>query len=146
VGNYPSGEEDSVKAIVIPVLMVKLLLVAVAPGLAHAEIVIKRVSCKEANSTTAEIFRNVTGFNRYVTVQVTRDGCRPRSEDEARFYLNRINGTQTSVASTPLERNGKRTNAIHAPVAPGWRARLYFQRVDFGDNVSGTFDYVLEVD
>lgn len=112
---------------------------------ASAQYVIKGISCAKTNYSDAhEVYVNRTGVTRYVTVQIVRDGCRPKG-DGGFLGVQKTFPSGASQSLYSMERQGKRTSAVGESLPNGYRLKLYFADV-VGARESGTFDYIFSVD
>jgi len=111
-----------------------------AVPVAHAELLIKGVKCKDAEAEIP-VFWNTATFDKHITVQIVRDGCRPKLAD-GQFGL-RTGLPNGGSSNSIFQRSGKHTHATYKRIPAGYIAMIRFISLS-GRPVGGTFDYVLE--
>ena len=115
---------------------------AIFPFSVSAEIVMKRLSCKDANPNNQQgilIYHNASLNTQSPTFQVTRDGCRPRN-DGGFFSVSNTDFSGTVSGQTfSFTRLGRFTTALQRPVPAGGFARVRFSAASDA-RISGTFD------
>ena len=121
------------------------------PAQSDAQSLVKRVKCSEAELDVANdfygvaVYRNISGSNRSIAVQVVRDGCRPKGDD-GRFSVHETDFDGTTLFYNAITiREHNHTAANHFEVEDGRVGRLSFTSLN-GAKVAGTFDYVLIVE
>ena len=108
---------------------------------AHAQFVIKGIKCSDPSWIVHE---NSTSSTQIVTMQVVRDGCRPKfNSPSAGFYYILRSGSSTN--SSLLERQAKRTASKSRTVPSGGQVEIIFTAIG-GVRISGTFDYIISID
>jgi hypothetical protein len=117
---------------------------ALAPWAApEAQHVIKRNSCSLANiSEQLEVYRNRTSLTKDVTIQIVRDGCRPKDPREGSFLA--LTSSPSGGILRDFGRLKGHTSALTMPVGANGLLRIYFY-APRAPRVSGTFDYILTV-
>jgi len=142
----------------MPALIRKLLFFSTTAGFllaicnpVSAEMVNKRISCVDASEREYVLdfyyraYSNRSPVSRYVTVQVTRNGCFHRYTDSA-FRLVTWNTTDEETSETPMFHNSRKsTRATTVRVLPGDTLSIQFVRNNADFNVRGTFDYTIEI-
>ena len=118
--------------------LVTLFLVTVPVS---AEQVVKRVPCKDHDSLNKEltVLSNHSPTGIRFTLQIIRDGCYPKSSPG--YYNVRFNDGVPDAA--PLARFKRHTEMITALAVANSKVGLSF--IALGQNVRGTFDYVVSV-
>lgn len=111
---------------------------------ANAQYVIKGNKCADFVNTgeVLEVYTNATGSTQTLTIQVVRDGCRPKLDGG--LFRIRVAGDFGSSFRT-LTRLGKRTAAYGRDIPANSILTIYFQ-TPAGVRVSGTFDYIFTVE
>jgi hypothetical protein len=111
----------------------------------QAQQIIKRVKCADlAGTTIAEehmIYENKSNQATRLTVQVVRDGCRPKLTDGTMSLLIR---TQNSVGFRYFTRNGRSTQMLDILVPDQAAVKLRFS--GSGQNVRGSLDYSIDAE
>ena len=126
--------------------LVFALILAVATVPAHSQVVIKRAKCAEANDDAGPGYqpkyfhRNQTTDDQIVTVQVIRDGCRPKAENGVFYHYTR-NPVNGAGAGMHLDREGRSTTSNSLEIPAGWLSVVEFIN-NSGAPTRGTFDYI----
>ena len=114
---------------------------------ARADMLFKRIKCKDASEAPNGllVFHNQAGFSKYITVRITRDGCRPKGALGSYAviptdYYETVVGSGSSVT-----RMGRSTTSVFRDIPAGQVARIKFSH-GIDAKPSGTFDLHLEVD
>ena len=111
--------------------------------------VVKGVKCKTLTSDPQSISDvlahvNATSSARVMTVQIKKDGCKPKGQYEGLFqvklrYPGGFECSDFCPDTFAMERSGKTTNSmtLEIPADGGWA----YIRFVAGELASGTFDY-----
>ena len=117
-----------------------ILFVALATGSAQADTVVKRVSCKSVLAPDDEMVvarSHSTADPRNFTIQVVRNGCRPKS---GLFSVSFRDGSGITYGP-PLTNQGRHTDALTVPLVPNSTYQIELQFNSPDGRASGTFDY-----
>ena len=120
---------------------------AAMPGHADAQSLVKRVKCVDAAASTygMGVFRNASNYITNATVQIVRDGCKPK-KDGGTFGMHVTNyDGNASYYNYRMEREHGHTWAVRSRVEPGHIVRIKFSG-NGSHHIGGTFDYMLIVD
>ena len=109
---------------------------------------VKRVSCRDTSEMSLNnpvmAHANTSGEDMRFTVQVIRDGCRPKNS--AGTYTLWVATFPGGANGEPLPRSGRYTHSLTKMVPSLRRAILQFHATNFSDRVSGTFDYTYTIE
>ncbi len=130
---------------IAPVLL-SFMLALVSYSVTHAQTVVKRASCADSDSNTnfanpLYFHENRSNASQTITMQVIRDGCRPKSpEGLYTLWVVSLGGSGNGLNMT---RFGKFTESQSQEVPNNFRA---FIRFSTDGKPRGTFDYVYSID
>ena len=112
----------------------------------NAQSVIKRIKCADIDSAPESIlvYRNHTTVTRNVSIQIVRDGCRPKLTDGA-LRIQRFNIGAGDPTTYTFIRHGKFTDFKDVEVEATRAIALYFESIS-GAKTGGTLDLVLTAD
>jgi hypothetical protein len=114
-------------------LMSALLLPLCTIQPASADFVLKRLKCSEFSHT---VYENKSAVTDFVTVQVVRDGCSPKTGG----YLLHTSG----ITDFEMIRSGRSTRVYRVPVVSSGIMEIRY--LYFSGKKRGTFDFKVDVD
>ncbi len=122
-----------------------IMALTLVAGQAQAQIVVKRVPCKvlkfENKSSWFPVYYNDSGFSRNVTLQIIRNGCRPKDSIIRLASAPNL----TSGLNSPIPFFSGKFNPGKTMVVPD-ESYLVIHGGSPSVRISGTFDYVYSVD
>ncbi len=128
---------------------VAFLVLSLSANQAQAQFLVKRVNCADAvfsNTEPPDVVYHASSsdIDRQLTVQITRDGCRPRREG-GRFELIVEGAGGPPGRSMYMLRRGRHVASATNDVDPGGLGYVIFTNLTVG-RTGGTFDYMFSYD